>query len=256
MFKKGFTLIELLVVIAIIAILAAILFPVFAQAREKARSTSCLSNCKQIGTALQLYTDDYDETVPLSCFNENGNNLIDNGNIKFRVIGGPNSQYKFWVHAIYPYVKNTQMLTCPSHHNKKPVNNVYTVGYGINIFLSNPDSTLLKGGGWLNTTNITTISPVSLSEIKNTADVVFVADGQISSSTGEGYCLLWAKPYQIVLDTAASNISLPARHIGGLNYTFCDGHAKYYKKTAGPCSGFKTASDPFGKDSKYWNIAL
>ena len=61
---KGFTLIELLVVIAIIAILAAILFPVFAQAREKARQTSCLSNCKQIGTALPLYVDDYDETYP------------------------------------------------------------------------------------------------------------------------------------------------------------------------------------------------
>ena len=62
--KRGFTLIELLVVIAIIAILAAILFPVFAQAREKARAASCLSNCKQIGTAIQLYTDDYDETLP------------------------------------------------------------------------------------------------------------------------------------------------------------------------------------------------
>ena len=62
--KKGFTLIELLVVIAIIAILAAILFPVFAQAREKARQTSCLSNCKQLGTALQLYVDDYEETFP------------------------------------------------------------------------------------------------------------------------------------------------------------------------------------------------
>ncbi|MBQ0104694.1 MAG: prepilin-type N-terminal cleavage/methylation domain-containing protein, partial [Armatimonadetes bacterium] len=62
--KHGFTLIELLVVIAIIAILAAILFPVFAQAREKARQTSCLSNCKQLGTAITLYCDDYDETLP------------------------------------------------------------------------------------------------------------------------------------------------------------------------------------------------
>ena len=64
MFKKGFTLIELLVVIAIIAILAAILFPVFAQAREKARGITCLSNCKEIGTGLALYIDDWDETLP------------------------------------------------------------------------------------------------------------------------------------------------------------------------------------------------
>src|SRR5690242_21003145 len=63
--KRGFTLIELLVVIAIIAILAAILFPVFAQAREKARATSCLSNLKQIGTGCMMYIQDYDETYPL-----------------------------------------------------------------------------------------------------------------------------------------------------------------------------------------------
>ena len=62
--QQGFTLIELLVVIAIIAILAAILFPVFAQAREKARSISCLSNCKQMGTAATMYSQDYDETLP------------------------------------------------------------------------------------------------------------------------------------------------------------------------------------------------
>jgi len=64
--RWGFTLIELLVVIAIIAILAAILFPVFAQARDKARQASCLSNCKQMGTAWMMYTQDYDETFPSS----------------------------------------------------------------------------------------------------------------------------------------------------------------------------------------------
>src|SRR5260221_8538249 len=71
--RHGFTLIELLVVIAIIAILAAILFPVFAQAREKARAISCLSNCKQIGLATMMYIQDYDETYPLGyTWDENG----------------------------------------------------------------------------------------------------------------------------------------------------------------------------------------
>ena len=71
---RGFTLIELLVVIAIIAILAAILFPVFAQARNKARQTACLSNLKQLGTGFAMYTQDYDETMPIWTSNACGSN--------------------------------------------------------------------------------------------------------------------------------------------------------------------------------------
>ena len=76
---KGFTLIELLVVIAIIAILAAILFPVFAQARDKARAAACLSNTKQIALALHLYVQDYDETTPGGCFANFGCSVDENG---------------------------------------------------------------------------------------------------------------------------------------------------------------------------------
>ncbi len=103
--KRAFTLIELLVVIAIIAILAAILFPVFAQAREKARQISCLSNLQQIGTASQMYLQDYDETfyssqdvIPgLSIFGPNIGMMLNFG-----------SQY-----LLYPYTKNNQLFQCP-----------------------------------------------------------------------------------------------------------------------------------------------
>ena len=100
--RRGFTLIELLVVIAIIAILAAILFPVFAQAREKARSAACLSNAKQIATGAMMYAQDYDERmVP--------------------PFAGPvdrtakNGSYQRWPHLIYPYIKNGQVFSCPSN---------------------------------------------------------------------------------------------------------------------------------------------
>src|SRR5262249_44741707 len=99
--RKGFTLIELLVVIAIIAILAAILFPVFAQAREKARAISCLSNARQIGTGITMYSQDYDETiVPW-----------------LQMTGLPRNDtarqdYNSWVDLLQPYIKNGQ----PTRH--------------------------------------------------------------------------------------------------------------------------------------------
>ena len=108
MFKKGFTLIELLVVIAIIAILAAILFPVFAQARDKARQSSCLSNVKQIATAIILYTDDYDEQYPASADQDAGA-LIPAGWGNMLVTNAHAVQEQ-----LHPYVKNYSLYVCPS----------------------------------------------------------------------------------------------------------------------------------------------
>src|SRR5437660_6792 len=122
--KSGFTLIELLVVIAIIAILAAILFPVFAQAREKARATSCLSNFKQVGLAIEMYKQDYDGHWPL-WWNGDQNHLSppDAGN-------PAGSIGRFWAGAIDPYTKNNQIRKCPSDPYPTPA--TYPVGTTIN----------------------------------------------------------------------------------------------------------------------------
>src|SRR5271165_6318670 len=93
--SKGFTLIELLVVIAIIAILAAILFPVFAQARAKARQTVCLSNMRQMGLATMMYAQDYDERLPLAATTTA-------------------SSYLNWHNLLIPYTQNEQIWVCPS----------------------------------------------------------------------------------------------------------------------------------------------
>lgn len=110
--RNGFTLIELLVVIAIIAILAAILFPVFARARENARRTSCLSNMKQINLGMMQYTQDYDEHYPNYYWN-NGTQAPgpENGGEWYPSATSTNW---FWQNMIYPYVKSVQVFICPS----------------------------------------------------------------------------------------------------------------------------------------------
>ncbi len=106
--SRGFTLIELLVVIAIIAILAAILFPVFARARENARKATCQSNLKQIGTATMMYLQDYDEKMPFL--------YVNTGDDTRPIPGwsGSTGRYIYWAELLYPYVKNGQAFQCPN----------------------------------------------------------------------------------------------------------------------------------------------
>ena len=118
--RKGFTLIELLVVIAIIAILAAILFPVFAQAREKARAISCLSNMNQLGKSTMMYVQDYDEQFYPHRFNCGGVTCSQylSGGVRTpessRLAGGAEQRY-YWVYLLQPYTKNYQVFACPSN---------------------------------------------------------------------------------------------------------------------------------------------
>jgi prepilin-type N-terminal cleavage/methylation domain-containing protein len=121
--KSGFTLIELLVVIAIIAILAAILFPVFAQAREQARMSTCLSNFKQIGLGVMMYVQDWDETYP--------NNRL----FTFPGGGECNSKMVTWKTSTMPYVKNLGVYKCPSNsHNAEPDETKGDDAFGLPVF--------------------------------------------------------------------------------------------------------------------------
>ncbi len=131
--KRGFTLIELLVVIAIIAILAAILFPVFARAREKARQTSCLSNQKQLALAWHMYVQDYDEWIPPYS----------------RMVWTGGSYYwgERWYEVLAPYIKNTQVFGCPS-------NPVYWIGYAYNGYY-------LREPAWGQPQGASTLSEIS-----------------------------------------------------------------------------------------------
>lgn len=136
--RRGFTLIELLVVIAIIAILAAILFPVFARAREKARQTSCLNNVKQLALAVMQYTQDYDEVLPASYYP-----------------GNPGTSNQ-WFEKIQPYINNTQVQICPSARTRNP-------GYGWNYdFIGYGSSTSIR--------------VYALSDIARPAETIMMAD--------------------------------------------------------------------------------
>jgi prepilin-type N-terminal cleavage/methylation domain-containing protein/prepilin-type processing-associated H-X9-DG protein len=204
--RRGFTLIELLVVIAIIAILAAILFPVFAKAREKARQSSCLSNIKQLMLGILSYTQDYDEVLPA-----------------IRRAGGPFNHVP-WNAQIEPYIKNRQVFVCPS----KQFNHCSTVGewgyvtwanywpisYGFNTWNGGGTGGTPPGPGY------TGPAGQSLGWVVRPAECIFIGD---HTNCYQFYC------------TTANYVNVWNSHTGrphndGGNFAFIDGHAKWLKE--------------------------
>ena len=204
--RVGFTLIELLVVIAIIAILAAILFPVFARAREKARQTSCLSNVRQLATATDMYVQDYDESFP-----------------KGLMLNAP--PWTCWMNVIDPYVKNHQMFRCPSLRRNSTTATVpifsdlrmYESGYGWNV--GTHTGGFADGMGY----SAGSTDPwVSLGMVEAPAEMILLADIVINQ---QSWYYLW------YYDGALQVHQLPKCHNGGGNYAYADGHAKFMDQT-------------------------
>jgi prepilin-type N-terminal cleavage/methylation domain-containing protein/prepilin-type processing-associated H-X9-DG protein len=249
--RRGFTLIELLVVIAIIAILAAILFPVFARARENARRASCQSNLKQIGLGLVQYSQDYDETLIAPHYGPAGDRASSSSNAT--------TTYK-WMDALQPYVKNEQIFNCPSQ-------SVYPTNAGRYAFRSGQnfgDYSL----NWVNSAKFSDTQPLppvseynggdagatynwtnKIASIEAAATTVWAMDNGLTTTPTSPYlngnnfsevfggwgvgttdlAVTSESPSRICDTVGGSETAISARHLDTINVLFCDGHVKAVK---------------------------
>jgi prepilin-type N-terminal cleavage/methylation domain-containing protein/prepilin-type processing-associated H-X9-DG protein len=229
--ESGFTLIELLVVIAIIAILAAILFPVFAQAREKARQATCISNLKQLGLGINMYAQDYDEALP---YNYNYT---------------PDLKYAWWWQdSVRPYIKSEAVFTCPSAspHTQNASNRPPgTPNPLIRDYIANAAATAVDRGFWpLNSTAAGRVGPFTnnggtgttvqtLAQVADVSGTIAIFDGYRSS---EIYALNQAdcwKPTPLPEKTASWIYPgyVAKRHSDGFVAAYVDGHAKWTRES-------------------------
>lgn len=200
--KQGFTLIELLVVIAIIAILAAILFPVFAKARETAKRSACLSNMKQMASAWIMYSDDYDGACPSLMLPAGRGMYAD--------------KCTSWMEEMYPYIKSYAVFGCPSSD--------YTPKTAVDVNNQNGRLTY----GWnASVFNYSWLFQVQQSDLERPSDMVFISD-----TIGVNWLSLpgaqsWGWNFTFDFGNGPQYATRPPtdRHNGTVNVTFCDGHA-------------------------------
>jgi len=235
----GFTLIELLVVIAIISILAAILFPVFARARENARRASCMSNLKQIGLAMMMYVQDYDEHYAPSVIGTfrdtstytTGAACAGLPCAQYYASDGINTgKYMSWMDVLHPYTKSVQIYQCPSQTLD------LAPSYGYSAYIN----------GW--TFSGYNYQPITMAAVPRPSEVVMFMDDHYYYSN---YAYVYAnyggwKGYGLYVGASYVGDVRFAPHMEGANFTFADGHVKWMKQTS-----------PIGKSTApncYWDF--
>ena len=202
--KRGFTLIELLVAIAIIAILAAILFPVFARARENARRASCMSNLKQIGLGFMQYTQDYDEKWPLVYSYWNSTTLV------------------WWEDEVQPYIKSYQLFVCPSQDTPLSYGTYRPAGYPNPLVTSYAANETVLGYG----------SMMPIVTLQQPATTIIVTDVRRSIEIWDKYNDDPLTPGWLGgISGGVNYCRVDKRHLDGANFLWGDGHVKWMKQS-------------------------
>lgn len=225
---RGFTLIELLVVIAIIAILASILFPVFARARENARRASCQSNLKQLGLGILQYVQDYDERFPTSydlvTFTaspstyvavQDSNASMPSRNYYMAENPEANGNNRTWMDLIFPYVKSLQIYRCPSMDYDIASAANRRAHYGYSVALSGHVEYGITYGRTANTS-------IAMAGIQSPSQLLMLADFRSSRP-------LYNTWYLPQLNDLTSETATP--HLDGGNITYADGHVKWQTRS-------------------------